>query len=143
MQEAAERLGNQLTDAKTLLLENEAWNRLRDVVQTLKTNLAQEDPSANEEKEQSAVNAAANGSEEIPVIAQLKLLKTIEQDLLRRTTEFDRQRQEKTDASTKGASDLDRLAAEQAELATLIRKMVSRQSGGADPGKKMPPSKGR
>ncbi len=143
MQEAAERLGNQLTDAKTLLLENEAWNRLRDVVQTLKTDLAQEDPSANEEKEQSAVNAAANGSEEIPVIAQLKLLKTIEQDLLRRTTEFDRQRQEKTDASTKGASDLDRLAAEQAELATLIRKMVSRQSGGADPGKKMPPSKGR
>ena len=143
MQEAAERLGNQLTDAKTLHLENEAWSRLRDVVQTLKTDLAQEDPAANEEKEQSQEKANANGSEEIPVIAQLKLLKTIEQDLLRRTTELDLQRQEKNDASAKGVGDLDRLAAEQAELATLIRKMVSRQSGGADPGKKTPPSKGR
>ena len=103
----------------------------------------QEDPAANEEKEQSNENATANGSEEIPVIAQLKLLKTIEQDLLRRTTELDRQRQEKNDSSAKEGGDLDRVAAEQAELATLIRKMVSRQSGALIPAKTMPPLKGR
>jgi hypothetical protein len=137
MQEAAARLGNQLTDPRTVLLENEAWNRLRDVVQTLKMEFLPENSAEKEQNRQSAEQETPGG-EEIPVIAQLKLLKTIEQDLLRRTTELDRRRQETAGSSGKDAGELDRLAAEQADLATLIRQMVARRAGAADEGKKTP-----
>ncbi len=141
MQEAADRLGTQLTDARTVVLEIDAWSRLRDLAQTLKSDRSTAAPTQNEE---SADSSPPSEGEGIPLVAQLRLLKTLEQDILRRTGELDRQRREKGDSS-RGAADveLDRLAAEQGELATLIRQVVSQAAGSSEQGKPNPPSKDR
>jgi hypothetical protein len=139
MQEAAERLGTQLTDAKTVGLEVDAWSSLRDLAQMLKSNLS---AASAEQHEESSANSPPGDGDGIPVIAQLKLLKTLEQDLLRRTAELDRQRREETDSS-RGATDgeSNRLAAEQGELATLMRQVVSQAAGSSEGSKPSPPTK--
>jgi hypothetical protein len=141
MQQAADRLGTQLTDAKTVVLEIAAWSRLRDLAQTLKSDLSSAGPSENQE---SSDSGPPSEGEAISFVAQLKLLKTLEQDILRRTGELDRQRREKADSS-RGAADveLDRLAAEQGELATLIRQLASQGGGRSEQGKATRPSKDR
>lgn len=141
MQQAADRLGTQLTDAKTVVLEIAAWSRLRDLAQTLKSDLSSAGPSENQE---SSDSGPPSEGEAISLVAQLKLLKTLEQDILRRTGELDRQRREKADSSRSAADvDLDRLAAEQGELATLIRQLVSQGGGRSEQGKATRPSKDR
>jgi hypothetical protein len=145
MQESADRLATQNTDAKTVTLETEAWSRLRELAQLLKPDAA----SAGEEAKQqqkSGKNASPSGGENegVPMLAQLKLLKSLEQDLERRTQELDRQRQEKSDpARAESEAAVSRLAAEQSELAALIRQFVEKAAGASSTKSASPPSKGQ
>ncbi len=77
------------------------------------------------------------------MLAQLKLLKSLEQDLARRTQELDHQRQDPVDSvRAEAEADVRRLAAEQSELAGLIRKFVEKTAGAADAPTNRPPSRG-
>lgn len=140
MREAADRLGTQVTDAQTIALETDAWSRLRELAQLLKP----EPPSSgNATNEQKTGTNAGGGNEGVPMLAQLKLLKALEQDLERRTQELDRQRQEKAEtmrADVEAAAG--RLAAEQGELATLIRQFIERAAESPDATKNRAPAKG-
>ena len=145
MQQAAERLKTQLTDAKTVSLEIDAWSRLRDLAQLLKPdNSSTADPA---QKEESSGSSSPSEGDGIPLIAQLKLLKTLEQNILRRTGELDQQRRANagnTDSSRAATdAELNRLAAEQGELATLIRQVASQAAGASEQGKPSPSSKDR
>jgi hypothetical protein len=138
IQAAAERLAQRLTDAKTVSLENEAWSRLRNVVQALKA-----EAKSREQKPQDA-QANSNAEREpgptsegsVPTIAQLQLLKIVQQDLLRRTGEVDRQRQAAIQnpaaPNPEVTDELQRLTREQGELASLIERLASQFFGGHD-----------
>ncbi len=67
----------------------------------------------------------------MPTVAQLQLLKIVQQDLLRRTEEVDRQRQAAT-TRAEVADDLQRLTREQGDLASLIERLASQFFGGSD-----------
>jgi hypothetical protein len=142
MQEAAERLGTQATDARTVALETEGWSRLRELSQLLKPDTAPAEDSPGQQEQRSRA-AEAEPNEGVPMLAQLKLLKSLEQDLALRTQELDHQRQEKVDSvRAETEADVRRLAAEQSELAGLIRKFVEKTAGAADTPTNRPPSKG-
>jgi hypothetical protein len=140
MRQSADRLGTQLTDAKTVTLETDAWSRLNDLAQTLKS-----DPSSSAEaKDQETPDGGAQSSDGdgIPLIAQLKIVKTLQQEILRRTGELDRQTPAKADGARGMAKDeLDRLAADQGELAALVQKVVAKAAGSSAQGKPTPSSK--
>jgi hypothetical protein len=140
MRQSADRLGTQLTDAKTVGLETDAWSRLNDLAQTLKS----EPSSSGDAPDQEASDASAQSSDSdgIPLIAQLKVVKTLQQEILRRTAELDRQTQAKAEGTHGAAKDeLDRLAADQGELAGLVQKVVAKAAGSSAQGKPTPSSK--
>jgi hypothetical protein len=140
MKTAAERLETRLTDTETVTLETEAWSRLRELAQTLKANPTAESGEKQENKQkQEDENRPPSDADGIPVIAQLKLLKSLQQDVLQRTGELDRQRREVTDASraaTDGA--LNQLAVDQGELATLMRQVLLQAARNAEENKPAP-----
>jgi|GEM_PF-3317629 len=130
---AADRLGQRQTDAKTVSLEREAWSRLRNVVQALKAEAKSRRPDqesqANENQQQER-NAKPDGG--VPTVAQLQLLKIVQQDLLRRTSDLDRERATTTprkDPATnpagETADELSRVTREQGELASLIERLAA------------------
>jgi hypothetical protein len=131
---AAERLGKRLTDAKTVSLESEAWSRLRNVVQALKAQ-AKPRPSSQQQASQGNENQnrenGPNTEPPVPAVAQLQLLKIVQQDLLRRTGDLDRQRKETTSAPDV-ADELERLTREQGDLAKLIERLAAQYFRGAD-----------
>jgi hypothetical protein len=129
IQSAADRLSNKLTDAKTVSLENEAWSRLRNIVQALKAEAKPNGPQQPESPPNpNAQNPPKpNIESDVPGVAQLQLLKITQQDLLRRTGDLDRQRREQAQAPATAANDeLERLSREQGELAGLIQRLASR-----------------
>jgi hypothetical protein len=133
IQASAERLAQHSTDVKTVQLETQAWSRLRNVVQALKAEAKsrqsqQKDPQAEPNADQ---EPAPNSEGAVPTVAQLHLLKIVQQDLQRRTAEVDRQRQ--VSAQNPEASDeLQSLTREQGELASLIERLASQFFGGPD-----------
>ena len=129
MQEAGQRISTQNTDARTVALELEAWTRLRDLAEMLKPD-APSPPSDQQQDEESSPPASSPGDgDAIPLIAQLKMLKTLQADLLRRTGEQDRQRRDATESSETSRGESNRLATEQGEHATLMQKIVAEAAG--------------
>jgi hypothetical protein len=140
MRESADRLATQVTDSKTVTLETEAWSRLRELALLLKPDASSPGNGSNEQK--SGKNATGD-NDGVPMLAQLKLLKSLEQDLERRTQELDRQRLENSDSvRVEADAAAGRLADEQSELATLSRQFVEKAAGGANTKNVIPPSKG-
>jgi hypothetical protein len=133
IQAAAERLGRRQTDAKTVSLESEAWSRLRNVVQALKAQQKPRKPSqqASQGNENQNRENGPNTEPPVPAVAQLQLLKIVQQDLLRRTGDLDRQRRETTSAADV-TDELARLTREQGDLAKLIERLAAQFFRGAD-----------
>lgn len=131
MAAAAERLSGQLTDAKSVALETEAWSRLRDVAQAIKTESASE--TSEQSQPQSPENDRPGGAESIAETAQWILLRALQQDLLKRTVELDRKRRDepKTSRATSDA-EANQLAVEQNELADLISRIAARSANTRD-----------
>jgi hypothetical protein len=140
MREAADRLGTHATDARTVAFETEALSRLSELSQLLKPDSAM---SGNASNQKASAADEAGGNDGVPMLAQLKLLKSLEQDLARRTQELDHQRQGKVDSVRADAETAaGRLAAEQSELALLIRQFVEKAAAPGGAPKHVPPPKG-
>ena len=148
MQNAAERLAGQRTDAQTVRIETEAWSRLGNLVQALKLQPSSKSPQENENPPQD--EQQHNRQDGIPDAAQLVLLKMLQEDLFRRTSLLDKVPKEGTEPSgestRQAAEQLDRLAIEQGELARLLERLANsandsrRPSDGAKkPGPPRPP----
>jgi hypothetical protein len=133
IQAAAERLGKRQTDAKTVALESEAWSRLRNVVQALKAQAKPRKSSqqASQGNENQNRENGPNTEPPVPAVAQLQLLKIVQQDLLRRTGDLDRQRRDTTSAA-EVTDELARLTREQGDLAKLIERLAAQYFRAAD-----------
>jgi hypothetical protein len=129
LQAAADRLAKKSTDAKTVALEAEAWSRLRNVVQALKAESKPRpaDQQSLNLRAQEGHDRGQNSEAQIPTVAQLQLLKIVQQDLLRRTGELDRERSATPQQpTTETTEELQRLTREQGDLATLIEQLAAR-----------------
>ena len=127
MEFAAKRLEDRLTDGETVARETAAKNRFTDLVSALEPD---QDKNANPQAQTGgggggAANNAGPQTEAIPHIAQLKMLKTLQEDLIHRTETLDRLRKETGPLSDDQKLELDLLAGEQGQLADLMRNLTA------------------
>jgi chromosome segregation ATPase len=136
MRQASERLTRQLADAETIGLESAAWTGLRSLVDSLRTP---SDPGASQGSPPQPPQATPPPSPDaIPELAELMLLKRLQEDLVRRTDELEdaRQRKERPDEAIR--AETQRVAAEQGELASLLERLESSGPAAAQPPKTAP-----
>jgi hypothetical protein len=159
MKAAADRLGRQLTDVETVAYQSRAWTSLQNLVGSFK--------SQSREANSKRAGSQSGGGEQnpsvdgIPPTAQLVLLKSLQEDLLRRTAELDRRRMaansSNSAAAAKSAGDPSepvearrlateqaesaRLAAAEGELAALFERILSQQARGQAPASTRAPRK--
>ena len=122
MHRAADRLAVRQTDAATIEIEQTARQRFVDLVAALKPDTGQA-----KSKQPPHANPPADGRQPrdgIPQLAQLKMLKTLQEDLLRQTRELDTQRQENGKLNAAQTVELNRLAGVQDRLADLAAELT-------------------
>lgn len=138
MERAAKRLDEKLTDGETVSRETSAKNRFVDLVAAL--NEEKDTKSQAEHKGGGGGKSNNSGpqTDGIPHLAQLKMLKTLQEDLIRRTEDLDRIQQETGSLTDDQKLELDLLAGEQGLLADLTRNLTTQyaqafQAEGEDP----------
>ncbi len=126
MDRAAARLSRRLTDEQTLDPERRARKRFADLVAALtqdqKAQADQQHPEQRDQPEQPDREGAPG--ELIALVAQLKLLKTMQEDLRERTTGFDRIREGNQSLDKEQQQELARLSEEQGRLAELAADLA-------------------
>ena len=126
MERAAKRLEDRLTDGETIARETAARHRFEDLISALETEKDQapaEDPAENGGEGQPTT--AGPQTDGIPHLAQLKMLKTLQEDLIRRTEELDKLSRETGDLTQDQRQEFDQLAGEQGLLADLTRNLTA------------------
>ncbi len=126
MEFAAKRLEDRQTDGETVARETAAKNRFTDLVAALEPDKPKKSEEAAQDGGggQQPTNAGPQG-EAIPHVAQLKMLKTLQEDLIRRTETLDRLQKEAGALSDDQKLELDLLAGEQGQLADLMRNLTA------------------
>ncbi len=121
MQRAAERLAENKTDAATISAEVAAKQRFLELILALK-------PESGSNAQPDSVGAGTDLGgppvDGIPQLAQLKMLKTIQENLLKQTTQLDERKQKNDRLTDEEQRALQRLADEQGELADLARNLT-------------------
>jgi hypothetical protein len=147
---AAERLEEKQTDAAVVALERDVLKKIDSLLLVLKPD--ERDKSTQPENqgepptegEQTKPQEAGPRGEALPQLAQLKLLKALQEEFLERTLLLDNMRDKSGNLPADAAEELDILTREQAELADLTRdlvvKMLHQQPDKDEPdaGKKSP-----
>jgi len=130
---AADRLGEKQTDAPTQVLERDATKKIESLLVVLKQDEktgsanAQQQPMPTEqqpEDEKPKPEEAGPPGDSLPQIAQLKMLKLLQEEYLERTRLLNSLRDKDGKLPPDAAAELDQLALEQDELAELTRNMV-------------------
>ncbi len=130
---AADRLGEKQTDAPTQALERDAVKKIESLLAVLKqdekpdpANAAQppKPPEQQPEDEPPKPEQAGPPGESLPQIAQLKMIKLLQEEYLERTRLLNDLRDKDGKLPPNAAVELDQLALEQDELAELTRNMV-------------------
>ncbi|QDT92897.1 coiled-coil domain-containing protein [Gimesia algae] len=116
---AVDRLDQRLTDELTLDAEQNAESRFKTLLQALNEKT---DPEQTEE--QSGANQQMRPSDQIPIIAQLRLLKLLQQDILDRTTAFNDALTPQKNITAKQLELRKQLSKEQADLAELSQEIL-------------------
>ena len=128
MQQAADRLAKRETDRQTLARQQAARQRFLDLLAALKSDESGNGPQEGRPQpgQQPPDEEQQGGDQEIIAqLAQLKLLKTLQEDLLERTAELDRQRRENGRLTPEQEQRLEQLASEQGRLADIARNLTA------------------
>ena len=131
---AVDRLGEKQTDAPTQALERDAAKKIESLLTVLKQD-EQPDPKKSEpppmppeqqpgDDEKSKPEQAGPPGDALPQIAQLKMLKLLQEEYLERTRLLNSLRDKAGKLPAEAAMELEQLALEQDELAELTRNMV-------------------
>ena len=127
MRRAAERLQDRDTGRRTIESEEAARDRFVDLVAALEKNKEKENDQATDEDQadQQPDQPQAGGpqTDGIPQLAQLKMLKTLQEDLLRRTAQLDRKRNG-GDLDEEQKTELVELTEQQGLLADITRNLT-------------------
>ena len=128
---AADRLGEKQTDAPTQALERDAVKKIENLLAVLKPDEkpkpAKTDPPPmppDQKPEDEKPEQAGPPGEALPQIAQLKMIKLLQEEYLERTQLLNTLRDKDGKLPPAAAAELDQLALEQDELAELTRNMV-------------------
>ncbi len=116
---------NRKTGEATLRHEERAKQRFRDLIATLKEDEKQKKPQ--QKKQQGPAPGGQQGTpptDGIPNIAQLKLIKTMQQDLMQRTAEVMARMNRGDNITEEQQQEQQDLALEQSELADLTRNLT-------------------
>lgn len=136
MQTAATRLSERKTDAVTLGMETAALKRFLDLVESLKEEPKKDDENgAGQGGDQEPAGQKNEGppTDGIPQLAQLKMLKSLQEDLLQRTVALDALREENGGLTPEQTAELEAIALEQGQLADLARNLTRQAAAVASP----------
>lgn len=129
---AADRLADRQTDASVVALEQDVVKKIDSLLLALKpqdppkTDSQQQPAPAGQQPEEDP-NKPEKGQppgESLPQVAQLKLLKSLQEEFLERTRLLDGLRDKQGKLPATAAEELEELAREQAELADLTADLV-------------------
>lgn len=129
---ASDQLAQKETGAAVIALEKDALKKIENLLMVLKPepppeSQPQQSPDGTKPEEQpDKPQQAGPPGESLPQIAQLKLLKSLQEEYLERTQLLDKLRDAKGNLPLAAAEELDELAREQAELADLTRDMIAK-----------------
>lgn len=129
---AADRLADKQTDAAVLALERDAVKKIESLLQVLRPEEPKEKPKGDQpppegqqpDGQPMKPQDAQPPGESLPQLAQLKLLKALQEEFLERTQLLDGLRDKDGKLPEDAATELEDLAREQAELADLTRDLV-------------------
>ncbi len=126
METAAKRLHEIKTDKPTEQAAQAAADRFKQLLESLKADRAGNGGQAGQQGQgQGGEAGGGNGNDDgFPPTAQLKLLKTLQQEINDRTDELDEQRRRKGTLTPEQTAELKRLAEDQGVLADLVRDMT-------------------
>lgn len=130
---AADRLADKQSDATVVTLERDAVKKIESLLSVLKqeppkpqANAEQPQPAPKQEEEPPKPEQAPPPGESLPQLAQLKLLRLLQEEFLERTQFLDGLRDKEGKLPDDAAKELDQLATEQSELADLTRDMIAK-----------------
>lgn len=128
---SADRLAEKQTDAAVVALERDALKKIDSLLLVLKTDDskpgadgAQPPPAGEQPEGEEKPQQAQLPGEALPQLAQLKLLKALQEEFLERTQLLDGMRDKDGKLPETAAQELEELAREQVELADLTRDLV-------------------
>jgi hypothetical protein len=122
MKIAANRLGKRQTDRVTVAAEEAAKQRFVELVAALKPDSGSGQPPSAGGSGAQQQNPGAEGA--IPKLAEFKMLKTIQEGLLRRTAKIDAHRRKNGGLSDEQQRELEEIASDQGRLADLARNLM-------------------
>lgn len=128
---AADRLADKQSDASVVAVERDALKKIESLLLVLKTedakpqqDGAQPPPAGQQPEGEEKPQQAQPPGEALPQLAQLKLLKALQEEFLERTQLLDGLRDKEGKLPEEAAKELEELAREQQELADLTRDLV-------------------
>jgi hypothetical protein len=128
---AADRLADKQSDASVIAVERDALKKIESLLLVLKAedakppgDGAQPPPAGQQPEGEEKPQQAQPPGEALPQLAQLKLLKALQEEFLERTQLLDGLRDKEGKLPDQAAQELEELAREQAELADLTRDLV-------------------
>ncbi len=125
METAAQRLGEIKTDKPTEQAAQSAAERFKQLIDSLRADRGGNQGQGGQQGGGGGGGGAGDGNDDgIPPTAQLKLLKTLQQEINDRTDDLDEQRRRKGTLTPEQAAELKRLAEDQGVLADLVRDMT-------------------
>ena len=131
LETAVIRLDQRLTDQETVTAEERAESKLTNILKILKQKSIQ-----NSEPSQQGQNQAQPPSDRVPLIAQLRILKLLQEELLQETTRFNDSVSKQKELTAQQHETRNRLSRHQADLAELSLELMSQfqnpQSGNQD-----------
>ncbi len=123
MEQAAVRLKDRKPDTVTVDLETSAKQRFVGLLEALRPDRSSGNGQPQQGPQNRDENAGSSG-DTVPQLAQLKLLKMLQEDLNRRTAKFDAAHADKQALSEAEQRELTALANEQEQLADLMRDLT-------------------
>lgn len=119
------RLEERLTDEETLAAETGAQNRLKEILAILKYRKS----TPNQESGDGTPSQQQMPTDQIPLVAQLRLLKLLQEELLQQTTRFNESVDQQKELTPEQQELRKRLSRDQADLAELSQELMSLFTG--------------
>ncbi len=133
VEKGKETLANGLDAAAEEAADKVTQGHMRDAALRLQQLLDALEPEKGAAQRPTAGGAGGGvkaANEGIPYLAQLKVLKHLQEYVLRRTEEFDRKHPDRTKLTPKAAKELDALRQDQTDLAELLQHLTAADQGG-------------
>ncbi|MEQ9071251.1 MAG: hypothetical protein RLO18_31235, partial [Gimesia chilikensis] len=118
------RLEERLTDEETLAAETGAQNRLKEILAILKYR-----KSTPNQESGDGTPSPQMPTDQIPLVAQLRLLKLLQEELLQQTTRFNESIDQQKELTPEQQELRKRLSRDQADLAELSQELMSLFTG--------------